>query len=219
MLTEEDPAPPDIPGVLGGSRLYAQPEVVAELGALRDALSSRPCSLLEIGFDHGRRLSATAAASPGWSVVGVEVRRARVDEARARAERDGLSNLSAFRLDGRAALALGVAPQSVDIIEALFPTPWAEGKTRRRLLVTPAFAAAAAAALRPGGLLHIATDVDWYAELIDVALRGEPDLQLVEPTAALTARPPCSQQSRREWRCQQDGLPVHRFVAMRSSSS
>jgi len=202
-------------GALGGSRILAHPEVAAELATLtRRLLEERPV-LLEVGFDHGRRLTSTALANPDWCVIGLEVRKRRVRDARKWAEREGLENLHAFRLDARAVFAGALPEGRCDVVEALFPTPWPEGRPRRRLLVTPEFVRDAAVALKPGGLLHVATDVAWYGELIDEALDGEPLLQKVAWEDAASLRPQCPQLSRREWRCARDGVPVYRFGAIR----
>lgn len=210
-------SPRDVPGALGGSRILAVPEVAAEVAALVAALDRPGPRLLEIGFDHGRRLTATAHASPDWTVVGLEVRRHRVDAARAWAAERGLTNLFAFRLDARAVLANGLPAGRLDVIEALFPTPWPEGKARRRLLVTVDLLRDAARALTPRGLLHVATDVSWYAEHIAACLPQVADVLVPTGAAALAEqRPPCSQRSRREWRCEQDGLAVHRFTLVRT---
>ena len=209
--------PRDVRGALGGSRILALPEVAAEVARLDAALAAGRPALLEIGFDHGRRLTATAEASPGWTVVGLEVRERRVAEVRAWAERQGLTNLFAFRLDARAVLAGAVPEGSLDVLEVLFPTPWPEGKARRRLLATPEFLEDAARALKPGGLLHLATDVGWYADLMAEALAGAVARFALSSEALLeTRRPPCAQRSRREWKCEREQIPVHRFVALRA---
>lgn len=208
----------DVRGALGGSRLDLRPELAAELATLREALARPGPRLLEIGFDHGRRLSATAAASPAWTVVGLEVRERRVAEARARAREHGLDNLVPLRLDARAILASPavIPPGTFQVIEALFPTPWPpEGKPGRRLLATPELFADAARALAPGGLLYVATDVPWLADALRAAAAATPALTPVPWEAGLARRPPCAQRSRREWRCEQDGLPVHRLTFVR----
>ncbi len=172
---------------------------------------------MDVGFDHGRRLTATATATanPEWTVIGLEVRQRRVDAVRAWAERESLANLHAFRLDARAIFANAIDPACIDVVEVLFPTPWPSGRARRRLLVTPDFLTDAARVLRPGGLLHVATDVPWYAAEIRAAFAAQRDLRLTEAATALAARPTCAQQSRREWTCARDGLTVYRFTALR----
>jgi tRNA (guanine-N(7)-)-methyltransferase len=204
----------DIPGALGGSRILAHPEVAAVVATLHAKLLEGRPTLVEVGFDHGRRLSSTAAANPDWTVIGLEVRKRRVAEMHAWADREALANLHAFRLDARAIFANALLPARIDIVEVLFPTPWPEGKARKRLLLTPDFLADAAEALRPGGLLYVATDVAWYADLITSASAAVSTdvLAQVSVDTALERRPPCPQQSRREWVCERDGLPVYRFA-------
>jgi len=206
----------DVRGALGGSRILLVPEVAAEVARMTRALATPGPNLLEIGFDHGRRLTSTAEANPGWTVIGLEVRERRVLEMRAWAEARTLPNLHAFKLDARAVLAGALPAASLDVLEALFPTPWLEGKAARRQLVTPDFLADAARALKPGGLLHLATDVADYADRIRDALADAfADFAPAPADALASRRPACPQRSRREWKCEREGLPVHRFVLER----
>lgn len=198
----------DLPRVLGGSRLLDQPAYAGEVAAWHAFLDAPGPVLVEVGFDHGRRLSATAAAHPGWRVAGLEIRRQRVDEARARAARDGLANLLAWRTDARPVVALHTPPGRLDVVEVLFPDPWWKPAHRDRRLVDVPFLTAIARALRPGGVLHLATDVPHVAAWFDTALAQVPALR-PDPTAA-AGRPPIDALSRREWRCAQDATPVAR---------
>ncbi len=74
-----EPAPRDVVGALGGSRLFEQPRWAHEAAAWRVFVAPGPPVLVEIGFDHGRRLTHTAKHHPGWRVAGLEIRRRRVD--------------------------------------------------------------------------------------------------------------------------------------------
>jgi len=53
---------------------------------------------------------------------------------------------------------------SVDELWVFFPDPWHKKKHTKRRLVAPEFARLAARALRPGGVLRLATDWQDYAE-------------------------------------------------------
>lgn len=202
--------PRDIAGALGGSRLYAQPEHARLVAQWRAFLATDRPVLLEIGFDHGRRLTHTAAHHPSWRVAGIEVRRRRVDEARLWGVEHDLPNLLVWRADARTVLATCTPAGSLSVIEALFPDPWVDPAHRvTRTLVDAAFLADASRALRPGGLLHLATDVESYADAMREVIAAEPTL--IVDDAAAAERPRCEALSRREWRCAQDGLPIHRF--------
>ncbi len=201
-------------GALGGSLLFEQPRYAEEAAAYRAACATGRPTLLEVGFDHGFRLLATAQHNPGWQVVGLEIRRHRVDIANARAQRAGLSNLLAWRADARTVLAALTPDACLDVLEVLFPDPWWNAAHRqKRLLLTRPFLDEAARALKPGGLMHLATDVPRYAAEIEAVLADHPAFA-VDP-AALAQRPPCPAQSRREWKCEREAIAVHRFAARR----
>ena len=138
-------------------------------------------------------------------------RLAAFEEASARAERDGLSNVRPWRMDARIVFAGVLEPASVDVVEVLFPTPWWHpGLRAKRLLVDPAFVGDVARILKPGGVLHVATDVPSYADHIDAVVAAT---ELVPREAA--ALPVCTQQSRREWKCARESVPVRRWYLQR----
>lgn len=200
--------PRRIRGVLGGSQLFEQPAYRAEAEAWSAFLAQPGPALVEVGFDHGRRLTATAAAHRGWLVAGLEVRKRRVDEVAAWGAAHGLTNLLAWRADARTVLANHTPAGRLDVIEALFPVPWPDGPDDRRWLLDDGFLHDAARALRPGGLLYVATDVAALADALDDALRAVP--ALVHDPASEALRPPIDALSRREWKCARESIPVHR---------
>ncbi len=207
----------DVPGALNGSRLIRLPHIRPEVVTFRSFIAGAEPVLLEVGFDHGRRLQSTAQHNPGWRVVGLEVRRRRVEQAQARAARHGLGNLLAWRIDARTAFAGAVPADSIQIVEVLFPDPWLDpAKRRKRQLIDGPFLADAVRALRPGGLLHLATDVVRYAEEIERCLADQSNLTRLTLTEGSARRPPCEQLSRREWKCRREATPVHRFFAQRA---
>ena len=139
-MDDETGAPRDVAGALHGSRLVALPHVRPHVERCLAFIAGDAPVLVEVGFDHGRRLHATARQSPSWRVLGLEVRKRRVEEAIARAERDGLANALPWRMDARTVFARVLPPASVDVVEVLFPTPWWNPALRRkRLLVDDAF--------------------------------------------------------------------------------
>ena len=203
--------PSDVRGALGGSRLLLQPAHAEKVAAYRAALAGARPVLIEVGFDHGRRLVSSARHAPGWTFVGLEIRRKRVEEVVAWAERDGLENLFAWRIDARTVLATVTPPGSVDIVEVLFPTPWEDDGTARarRRLLDDRFVDDVAQALKPGGLWHFETDVAWYADAFDALVADHAELVLVANEIAAEERPANQQLSRRQWKCEREGTPVH----------
>jgi tRNA (guanine-N7-)-methyltransferase len=79
------------------------------------------------------------------------------------AEQLGLENLRILRADACALLQSGLPPACLDRVQLFFPDPWPKRRHHKRRIVQPAFAAAVARALQPGGHLHMATDWEPYA--------------------------------------------------------
>jgi tRNA (guanine-N7-)-methyltransferase len=58
-------------------------------------------------------------------------------------------------------------------VHVFFPDPWPKVRHERRRLVQPWFASLCARVLQPGGLLHLATDVEAYATRAERTLASE----------------------------------------------
>jgi tRNA (guanine-N7-)-methyltransferase len=137
----------------------------------------RPLRLvLEIGFGRGEFLADLAARTPGVAHVGVERSWKRVLKMARRLARSELANVRLVHGAGEEVVAEGFAAASLDAVWINFSDPWPKKRHHRRRLVQPALVAALAARLRPGGLLHVATDDPGYAEHIDAVLAAEPRL-------------------------------------------
>ena len=67
-------------------------------------------------------------------------------------------------------------------MRVFFPDPWPKARHHKRRLLQPATVALIADRLRPGGVLHAATDHAGYAEQIAEVGDAEPRLRRVDPT-------------------------------------
>jgi tRNA (guanine-N7-)-methyltransferase len=70
-----------------------------------------------------------------------------------------------------------------------FPDPWHKKRHRKRRLIDPAFAALAAAKLRSGGTLRLATDWQDYAEQMLAVCNATPALETLSADATYVPRP------------------------------
>jgi len=144
-----------------------------------DAIFARAAPrVLEVGFGNGEALHASAMADPARDYVGVEVHRPGVGRLLNAAAANGLRNVRVYRHDAVEILRDEVAPGSLAEIRVWFPDPWPKSRHHKRRLIQPAFVALAASRLAPGGVLHLATDWQEYAEQMREVLRGETQLQL-----------------------------------------
>ena len=130
--------------------------------------------LLEIGSGMGETTSQLVAAAPELNYVAVEVYKPGLAQLLLRGEHlGGLDNLRVLRGDAVDLLTDHIAPASLHGVRIFFPDPWPKKKHHKRRLVQPEFVALLASRLEPGGVLHLATDWEHYAEQMLQVCSGE----------------------------------------------
>ena len=120
--------------------------------------------VLEIGFGMGDSLLQMATAEPATDFIGIEVHPPGVGTIMNIAQSEGISNLRVYLADANDVLEECFAPQSIDRLQLYFPDPWHKKKHNKRRIVQPQFVQLVREKLRPGGVLHMATDWKHYAE-------------------------------------------------------
>lgn len=120
--------------------------------------------VLEIGYGTGSSLVTMAKNTPDTAFVGIEVHRPGVGALLQMAQEAGLSNLRTYCDDAVDVLTHCIGSESVDRIQIYFPDPWPKKKHHKRRLVQPEFIKLLRTRLRAGGILHMATDWEDYAD-------------------------------------------------------
>lgn len=131
---------------------------------------------LEIGFGNGEHLAALAAAHPERDYLGIEVHRPGVGHLLMLAGASGVTNLRVSDHDAVEVLREQISAASLDEILVLFPDPWHKKRHHKRRLIQPPFVDLLASRLKSGGVLHLATDWENYAQQMLEVLRGSPQL-------------------------------------------
>ena len=144
---------------------------------------------LEIGFGAGEVIGSLAEANPHIDYLGIEVHRAGVGRLLLRAQQGALRNLRIVCQDAVEVLREHVADQSFDEILVFFPDPWHKKRHRKRRLIEASFVALAAAKLRAGGTLRLATDWQDYAEQMLAVCNADPALASLSVDATYVPRP------------------------------
>ncbi|MDH6195863.1 tRNA (guanine-N7-)-methyltransferase [Mycobacterium frederiksbergense] len=143
--------------------------------------------ILEIGSGTGTSTLAMAQAEPDLDVIAVEVYRKGLAQLLSAIDRTmstsaPVTNLRMVRGDGVDVLEHMFGSQTLTGVRVFFPDPWPKSRHHKRRLLQPATIALIADRLRPGGILHAATDHLGYAEYIAEVGDAEPLLRRVKMT-------------------------------------
>lgn len=145
---------------------------------------------LEIGFGMGHSLLEMAAAAPQEDFIGIEVHRPGVGALLSGLLAQDLSNVRVYACDALEVLRQCIADASLDRVLLFFPDPWHKARHNKRRIVQPAFAELVRSKLKPGGVLHMATDWQPYAEHMLEVMDMAPGYLNLAGDERFVARPP-----------------------------
>lgn len=131
--------------------------------------------VFDIGIGHGETLAAAATSEPRVDVIGADVHTPGIASTLARVESTGLTNVRLVHGDALR-FADRLAATSLAGIHVFFPDPWPKARHRHRRMITPERVDRFVSLLAPGGTLHIATDVDDYAQQAQRVCDAHPGL-------------------------------------------
>lgn len=140
--------------------------------------------VLEIGCGTGTSTAAMAEEEPHVNVVAVEVYRKGLAQLLGAVDREQITNIRLIRGDGLDVLEHMFGPESLTGVRVFFPDPWPKSRHHKRRLLQPGTVALIADRLERGGILHVATDHEGYAEQIAEVGDAEPRLRRVPPGAS-----------------------------------
>jgi tRNA (guanine-N7-)-methyltransferase len=114
---------------------------------------------VELGCAEGKFAFALARSRPDCFVVGLDIREKMVARCRDRARREQLANLTFHYVNLNVDLDRVFSPGTVDRFHLLFPDPWFKRRHQKRRVLDDALCRVLIQQLRPGGELHVASDV------------------------------------------------------------
>ncbi|GAA3072932.1 tRNA (guanosine(46)-N7)-methyltransferase TrmB [Streptomyces glomeratus] len=145
--------------------------------------------VLEIGFGMGEATARMAADDPDTNILAVDVHTPGQGNLLGLAERNGLANIRVANGDAIILLREMLPPDALDGLRVYFPDPWPKKRHHKRRLIQPEFLTLAAARLKPGALVHCATDWEPYAEQMLEVLTAHPDFENTRPDGGYAPRP------------------------------
>jgi tRNA (guanine-N7-)-methyltransferase len=138
--------------------------------------------VLEIGFGMGETTAQIAAAHPETDFLGVEVYTAGCGALLRRIADQHLMNLRIVQHDAMEVVRDMIQPATLDRIQIFFPDPWPKARHHKRRLIRPDFVEELAIRLKPGGIVHCATDWAPYADVMREVLSASPTLRTQSTT-------------------------------------
>ncbi|MDN3652608.1 tRNA (guanosine(46)-N7)-methyltransferase TrmB [Thalassotalea ponticola] len=144
---------------------------------------------LEIGFGMGKSLVEMAKNDPSRNFIGIEVHRPGVGACLALAEEQGVTNLRVYEHDAIEVIADCIPKGSIDTLQLFFPDPWHKARHHKRRIVKPEFIESVRQLLAIGGVFHMATDWQNYAECMLDDMTGAPGFKNLSATDDYVPRP------------------------------
>ncbi|GAA3372875.1 tRNA (guanosine(46)-N7)-methyltransferase TrmB [Streptomyces sannanensis] len=181
---------------------------------LGELLGGRPV-VLEIGFGMGEATAQMAAADPDTGILAVDVHTPGQGNLLGLADRNGLSNVRVANGDAIILLREMLEPGALDGLRVYFPDPWPKKRHHKRRIIQPEFLTLAASRMRPGALIHCATDWEPYAEQMLEVLGEHPDFENTQENGGYTPRPPFRPLTRFEGQGLDKGHVVHDLLFRR----
>ncbi len=120
--------------------------------------------VLEIGFGMGKSLVEMAKNAPEINFIGIEVHKPGVGACIALAQEQQVTNLKVYEHDAIEILADCIPDASLSTVQLFFPDPWHKKKHHKRRIVQADFVESIRQKLKIGGVFHMATDWQNYAE-------------------------------------------------------
>ncbi len=119
---------------------------------------------LEIGFGMGNSLAQMAKSQPQHNFLGIEVHRPGVGTLLNRLQEEQLPNVRVMDSDAVDIVHTCIGPRTLAGVLIFFPDPWMKKRHHKRRLVQAPLIAALCDRLQPGGIIHLATDWEDYAQ-------------------------------------------------------
>ena len=134
-------------------------------------------TIVEIGSGTGTSTAAMAPCEADTNIIAVELYKPGLAKLLGAVVRGDISNIRMIRGDGVEVLARMFGAESLDGVRIFFPDPWPKARHHKRRIIQSGTLNLIASRLKPGGVVHVATDHAGYAEWIDELVEVEPMLE------------------------------------------
>jgi tRNA (guanine-N7-)-methyltransferase len=171
--------------------------------------------VLEIGFGNGESTWRMARDEPEKNFVGIEVHEPGVGHLLLALEEHAIENVRVVCADAVPFLQNRVPDGSLAGVRIYFADPWPKKRHHKRRLIQPEFVDHLARCLSEGGILHMATDWQPYAEHILEVMQPRSDFKNLSPTGDYCETPGWRPRTKYEKRGERLGHEVRDLLYQR----
>ncbi len=137
--------------------------------------------VIEIGYGGGEHLARQARTNPTTGYIGCEVFSGGIAKLLQAIGEEHLGNIRLFT-DDALKLLLKLPDAALDEAFLLYPDPWPKTRHHKRRFVSATTLEQLARVLKPGAILHFATDIEDYANWTLAHILRQPGFRFAPPT-------------------------------------
>ena len=171
--------------------------------------------IVDIGFGNGESTWRMAQGEPDRNFIGIEVHEPGVGQLLMALDKYNIGNVRVARHDAVEFLEQRVDEASLAGARIYFPDPWPKKRHHKRRIIQPAFVTELARCIAPGGILHLATDWQPYAEHMLEVMAANPNFVNLSPGGDYCATPPWRPRTKYEQRGERLGHNVQDLLYRR----
>lgn len=175
-------------GMADFSARYLLPRSREPFNALQVFGREAPLTV-EIGFGMGYSLAEMAQAAPERDFVGIEIHEPGVAQLCFELGTRDIPNVRILDEDALELLEHRFADGSIDTVQLYFPDPWQKARHYKRRFVNAENAALIRRKLKTGGVFHMATDWQNYAEWMLEHMEAAPGYENMAGKGLYSERP------------------------------
>lgn len=165
--------------------------------------------VLEIGFGNGAATWQMAQRQAESNFIGIEVHPPGVGHLLRQLHEQQLENVRVYMGDAVVFIGERIPDRSLDGVRIYFPDPWPKKRHHKRRLIQPDFVALLAQKMAIGGIVHLATDWEPYAEHMLQVLNASDAFTNLSPEQAYCAQPDWRPDTKYERRGDRLGHTTH----------
>jgi len=173
--------------------------------------------IMEIGFGNGDATWQMALAHPEENYLAVEVHRPGVGHLLLKLEENGIGNVRIACEDAVELLRQRIPRDSLAGVRIYFPDPWPKKRHHKRRIIQAPFIGLLAEKMQAGGILHMATDWEQYAEYMFEVMHNSRDFENLAQGGRVCPKPEWRPATKYEKRGERLGHSVSDLVFRRTA--